>query len=50
MSSDENNVSIALPALPGLESPDGSGARNGLFVVYEPPHGAKVELESVSSL
>jgi hypothetical protein len=42
MSSDENNVSIALPALPGL---DGSGARNGLFVVYEPPHGAKVELE-----
>jgi hypothetical protein len=47
MSSDENNVSIALPALPGL---DGGGVRNGIFVVYEPPHGVKVELEQVSSL
>ena len=42
MSSDESDVSIALRALPGL---DGSGVRHGLFVVYEPPHGGRIELE-----
>jgi hypothetical protein len=42
MSTDEENVSVALPALPGQ---GGGGARDGLFVVYQPPPSTKVEFE-----